>query len=159
MITIHTNVSVTIVLTKQGVDILNNYYQQLNLSEDLRPMHTAGQPFDIQLWRLAYIFGPYMYNGSTVVPFEGNEFALNEFSDQVTSPYKEPKYFLCTFLGLISDSKFTAEDKADAQRKADIYVQKQNKGEAKSDRIHIKGLKEITFQEFNASKAVTHMIK
>ena len=159
MISVNFNLPVRAVLTERGAKMYNDYFMERTVPPLLWRTKVAGDEIRTQLWQLCKFFGPSFANDRQEPCMLDNEFEFNEFDDMVTSPYIEPKYFFCNFLHNTEGCKFTADDKQDAQRRVDTYVRQQNRGSAKSDRVHIRGLREIPFGEYQALQVPTYLVK
>jgi hypothetical protein len=73
------NESIWVKLTKDGKKVHKDYYGKLcKLSngtmkiENYKPKINPAGYAEYQMWELMHIFGPVLYNGSTVSPFEKN---------------------------------------------------------------------------------------
>ena len=89
---ININEYVYIKLTSKGKDILNGFYENLDMnSVDVKILHptTSDGYTRFQIWEIAHIFGEYLYLGSTTKVFVDNELAIEE------KDIKESKLKLC----------------------------------------------------------------
>lgn len=68
------NYEVCVKLTPFGKNILFDYYLKLGVTERVvrKRYNMKNNTIQIQMWELAHIFGPQLYNGATDHPFESS---------------------------------------------------------------------------------------
>jgi hypothetical protein len=71
-IMINMNATVTVLLNDYGKKILRDHYAEFGCV----PWNADENPRRMQLWEVAHVFGPCMYNGNPDVPFVNNSIAL-----------------------------------------------------------------------------------
>lgn len=72
---------VEVVLTKTGIDILENHYMKtyshlpinIRMPLDMHLKASKQEPIQFQLWELMKMFGPHIFLGMNESPFVGNE--------------------------------------------------------------------------------------
>lgn len=73
------NENVWVKLTKDGIKVHNDYYEKLCKSsngsmeiKNYKPKVNSSGYAEYQMWELMHIFGPVLFNGSIVSPFDQN---------------------------------------------------------------------------------------
>ena len=66
------NAKTSVRLSAAGARVYNEYMDQFRPLVDT-PRMSAGETLSTELWHLAHVFGPVMFNGNPQVPFLHNE--------------------------------------------------------------------------------------
>ncbi|TQR97335.1 hypothetical protein [Paenibacillus ottowii] len=80
------NDHVEVILTKTGIEMLENHYQEayshlpisIRMPLDTHFKASKQEPIQFQLWELMQIYGPHIFLGMRESPFVGNEIHIVE---------------------------------------------------------------------------------
>lgn len=144
------NTSVDLVLTSAGAEQYNRACEAKNIPQSLWERAVAGTKVNMMLWNIGNYF---VITAGSEPPFENGDILLDG------ADVRPGRFFEARWLSTGTASKFLAVDKEDAKRRVEAYLRGQNKGEAKSDRLYVRSLRELTMEEYDASNGVTYLVK